>query len=123
MNCLVFALLEVLLYKVVLVIGKVHSLTFLDLIAFLNYKFVGLCGIMVVDLFIGGIFSLFIRLYFSISFVWYMLAELRVHASGIALGFELGIQNLKSSTVIYLLSGLQFITMWMLIWATTGSFF
>jgi hypothetical protein len=70
--------------------GKVNSLTFLDLIAFLNYKFVGLCFILLLDLLIGGIFTLLVKLYFSISFVYYMMAELKVHAAGISLGSELG---------------------------------
>jgi len=121
-NCLIFSLLEVLLYKFVLVIGRVNSLTFLDLIAFLNYKFVGLCFIMLIDGAIGGIFSLFIRLYFSISFVYYMFAELQLHAYRFDTS-QLGVNNLKSETVVYLLSGIQFVTMWILVWATTGSLF
>ncbi len=89
-NCLFFAVLEVVLYKVILLMGKVNSLTFLDLIAFLNYKFVGLCFILVLDLTFGGILTLLVILYFSISFVYYMMAELKVHAAGISLGSELG---------------------------------
>lgn len=119
-NCIIFAILEVFLYKFILVVGKVQSLTFFDLVAFLNYKFVGLCFILIIDLLFGGIVTLIVKLYFSISFVYYMMAELKVHASGIALGSELGFKELHSNTVIYLLSGIQFITMWMLTMTTTS---
>lgn len=40
-NCLFFAVLEMCLYKVILVLVRVQTLSWLDLMAFLNYKFVG----------------------------------------------------------------------------------
>jgi len=114
-NCLLFAILEMLLYKFILLIVRVKTLSSLDLIAFLNYKFVGLCVILVANLIFGGWISTIVKIYFSISFVYYMYAELRSHAQGVAEGIDIGKTSLKSDTIVYALSGLQFVTMWILV--------
>lgn len=118
-NCMFFAILEMLLYKLILLIVRVKSLSFLDIIAFLNYKFVGLCLVRLAQFVIGGWITTGITVYFSVSFVYYMYAELRSHAEGVA-EVDIGKTNLKSDTIVYFLSGLQFATMWLLVMTMTN---
>jgi hypothetical protein len=89
-NCMFFAILEMLLYKLILLIVRVKTLSLLDIIAFLNYKFVGLCLVLLAKFLIGGWITTGITVYFSISFVYYMYAELRSHAEGVAEGIDIG---------------------------------
>jgi len=48
-----------------------------------------------------------------------MYAELRSHAEGVA-EVDIGKTNLKSDTIVYFLSGLQFATMWLLVMTMTN---
>lgn len=89
-NCMFFAILEMLLYKLILLIVRVKTLSLLDITAFLNYKFVGLCLVLLAKFLIGGWITTGITIYFSISFVYYMYAELRSHAEGVAEGIDIG---------------------------------
>jgi len=113
-NCLFWAILEMLFYKLILLVFRVKTLSFMDLIAYLNYKFVGLCVISLSHFLFGGWISKIVTLYFSVSFVYYMYVELRSHAQGVTEGVDIGKTNLKSDNIVYLLSGLQFATMWIL---------
>lgn len=117
-NCLFFAILEMLLYKLILLVVRVKTLSLIDLIAFLNYKFVGLCLILMVNFIIGGWITTIVKIYFSISFVYYMYAELKSHAQGMG-EVDIGRTSLKSDTIVYFLSGIQFATMWLLVMTTT----
>jgi hypothetical protein len=114
-NCLFWAVLEMLFYKLILLIFRVKTLSFFDLIAYLNYKFVGLCVILFTHFLFGGWIPTLVTLYFSVSFVYYMYVELRSHAQGVTEGIDIGKTSLKSDKIVYLLSGPQFATMWILV--------
>lgn len=114
-NCVLGSMMEIFIYKIVLILVHIKSLSVLDLIALVNYKYVGLCLIVILNLILSSWFIFILQLYTSFATVLYMYNVLKSHAQSTATVATIGTTTVPVQSIIYFLSGFQFFTVWILI--------
>jgi len=118
-NCLLASIFEIFVYKIVLVLVHIRTLSMWDLVALVNYKYVGLCFIMMLNLILSPWFIFLFKLYVSLTIVIFMHHTLKGHSQNTPSEAAIGSHTVPVQTVIYILSGFQFLTVWLVIKLTT----
>jgi hypothetical protein len=114
-NCLVACLMEIFIYKIVLILVHIKTLSMWDLVALVNYKYVPLCLIMVLNLVLSSWFIVLFKLYVSLAIVVFMYNILKAHSQNTPTTASIGSHIVPVQNILYVLSGLQFLTIWVVL--------